>query len=200
LNGGDSFYNIETARIWADIHHFGNGIDQPVVSVAFSRDGNTFVIAGPTFRLNADDGTAEDEVVEEGEIGLFDFSSKKLIKVLALSRSGPVAFSPDGLTLASGSWDETIKLWDVATGEVKSTLEGHVSSVNSVVFSPDGLTLASGSSDRTMKLWDVATGELKATLEGHSSYVESVAFSPDGLTLASGSSDKTIKLWRRVQA
>jgi WD40 repeat protein len=103
-----------------------------------------------------------------------------------------VAFSPDGLTLASGSLEKTIKLWDVATGELKATLEGHSHWMNSVAFSPDGLTLASG------KLWDVATGELKATLEGHSHWVNSVVFSPDGLTLASGSDDCTIKLWRRV--
>ena len=106
-----------------------------------------------------------------------------------------VAFSPDGNTLASGSYDETIKLWDVATGTLKATLEGHTSWVYRVAFSPDGNTLASGSYDETIKLWDVATGSLKSTLEGHTSWVYSVAFSPDGNTLASGSYDETIKLW-----
>ncbi|AUB37023.1 Serine/threonine protein kinase [Nostoc flagelliforme CCNUN1] len=103
--------------------------------------------------------------------------------------------SPDGKTLASGSLDTTIKLWDVSTGKAIKTLTGHSSGVNSVRFSPDGKTLASGSLDTTIKLWDVSTGKAIKTLTGHRSRVISVGFSPDGKTLASGSSDKTVILW-----
>ncbi|KAJ5503990.1 hypothetical protein N7463_006864 [Penicillium fimorum] len=106
-----------------------------------------------------------------------------------------VAFSPDGLTLASGSRDNTIKLWDTATGTQRQTLEGHSDWVITVAFSPDGLTLASGSRDNTIKIWDTATGTQRQTLEGHSDPISSVVFSPDGLTLVSGSDDSTIKLW-----
>ncbi len=67
-----------------------------------------------------------------------------------------VAFSPDGWTLASGSYDNAVKLWDVTSGRELRTLTGHTRSVTSVAFSPDGRTLASGSSDKTVKLWDVS--------------------------------------------
>jgi len=106
-----------------------------------------------------------------------------------------VAFSPDGRTLASGSSDNTVKLWDAKTGQELTTLKGHGSDVSSVAFSPDGRTLASGSWDKTVKLWDAKTGQELATLKGHRTDISSLAFSPDGLTLASGSSDKTVKLW-----
>ena len=111
------------------------------------------------------------------------------------SRSRSVSFSPDGTTLASGSADGTVKLWDVATGTNIATLQGHTDWVSSVSFSPDGTTLASGSDDGTVKLWDVTTGTNIATLQGHTWAVSSAAFSPDGTILASGSWDDTVKLW-----
>jgi WD40 repeat protein len=106
-----------------------------------------------------------------------------------------VAFSPDGRRLASGSWNNTIKLWDVATGQGVRTLRGHTDWVLSVAFSPDGRLLASASGDHTVKLWDVETGQEVRTLRGHNGGVQSVAFSPDGRLLASGSRDSTVILW-----
>ncbi|NQE38019.1 AAA-like domain-containing protein [Microcoleus asticus] len=106
-----------------------------------------------------------------------------------------VAFSPDGLTLASASGDNTIKLWNLQTGKPIKTLTGHSLLVRSVAISPDGLTLASASADNTIKLWNLQTGKPIKTLTGHRNEVTSIAFSPDGLTLASASVDNTIKLW-----
>jgi WD40 repeat protein len=92
-----------------------------------------------------------------------------------------VAFSPDGCTLASGSGDQTVKLWDTATGTLRQTLEGHYDPVNSVAFSPDGCTLASGSDGQTIKLWDATTGTLRQTLEGHPHMVSSVLELPNSI-------------------
>lgn len=106
-----------------------------------------------------------------------------------------VVFSPDGHTLASGSFDQTIKLWDIASGEAVRTLRGHIGSVTSVAFSPDGNTLASGSGDTKIKLWSLTSGKGLQTLTGYTGIVFSVVFSPDGQTLASGSFDKKIMIW-----
>ena len=91
-----------------------------------------------------------------------------------------VAFSLDSKQVVSGSDDNTVRLWDAATGTALQTLEGHSSYVNSVAFSPDGKQVVSGSGDNTVRLWDAATGTALQTLEGHSRSVSFVAFSPDG--------------------
>ena len=106
-----------------------------------------------------------------------------------------VVFSPDGQRLASGSWDQTVKLWDSSTGKELFALNGHAAPVLSVAFSPNGQRLASASRDQTVKIWDSATGKEMFVLKGHAGWVWSVAFSPDGHRLASGSDDKTVKIW-----
>ena len=109
-----------------------------------------------------------------------------------------VAFSPvDATLLATGSWDGTVKLWDVVTERDIATLRVHTAGITSVAFSPiDATLLATGSWDRTVKLWDVETERNIATLKEHTARITSVAFSPiDATLLATGSWDRTVKLW-----
>ncbi|RAL07844.1 WD40 repeat domain-containing protein, partial [Aspergillus homomorphus CBS 101889] len=77
-----------------------------------------------------------------------------------------IAFSPDSCILASGSDDNTVKLWDTTIGFEQYTLDSHSLWVRTVAFSPDGRTLASGSSDNTFKIWDVITGAEQRTKAG----------------------------------
>ncbi|RKK63627.1 Vegetative incompatibility protein HET-E-1 [Fusarium oxysporum] len=106
-----------------------------------------------------------------------------------------VVFSQDGKLIASGSYDHTVKIWNMATGKEERTFEGHMALVTSVVFSNDGKLIASGSHDKTIKIWNVATGAEERTLKGHTDWVASVFLSKDNKLIASGSRDKTVKIW-----
>ena len=166
---------------WRDVH-----------SVAFSPDGTT---------LASGDGD---------KIRLWDVHTSTQIRTLTGHtttltghttediESISIAFSPDGTTLASGSDEGPVHLWDVQTGTQIHRLTGHTDSVESVAFSPDGTTLASGDGGGRIRLWDVQTGTQIHRLTGHTEGINSVAFSPDGNIIASGSEDQTIRL-RDVQ-
>lgn len=106
-----------------------------------------------------------------------------------------VVLSPNNRLLASASADNTIRLWDVSSGNELRTLTGHGGWVKCVAFSPDGKLLASGSNDRSVRVWDVETGRELHLLGGHSGPVEALTFSADGRWLVSGSADNTAKLW-----
>jgi len=153
-------------------------------SVAFSPDGKTLA------------STFHDRIItQRNNLLLWKIPSGSLLHTLEIGFSvSSVAFSTDGKILASGNEDFT-KLWEVSSGRLLRTLEGHSHWVESVTFSSDGKILASGSADKAMKLWEVTSGRLLRTLDGHSDFVNSVAFSTDGKILASGSSDNTVKLW-----
>ena len=106
-----------------------------------------------------------------------------------------VAFSPDNRLLASGSIDNTVKLWDVSARQEVRTLDGPVSRIGAVAFSPNGKWLAAGGVDGAIHVWDVVTGGDVRSFQGHTLKITSLAFSPDNRLLASGSADTTVRLW-----
>ncbi|HEY4854167.1 MAG TPA: AAA family ATPase [Streptosporangiaceae bacterium] len=140
----------------------------------------------------------------EARSGLLDSSAMipatRILGPLGVVQS--VALSPDQRTLAAGSSDHAVRLWDVTTPgqpHALATLTGSTSDVYSVAFSPDGHTLAAAGGEKTVRLWDVTRPShpvlLGQPLTGPSNTVYSVAFSPDGHTLAAGSADHTVRLW-----
>jgi len=108
---------------------------------------------------------------------------------------GAIALTSDGHCLVTGSDDNTLKLWNLQSGEILCTLEGHTNVVNAVALTPDGTRAVSGSDDDTLKLWDLQSGEVLRTLEGHTFSVNAVAVTPDGRCVISGSGDETLKVW-----
>jgi dipeptidyl aminopeptidase/acylaminoacyl peptidase len=111
-----------------------------------------------------------------------------------------VAFSPDGTRLAAmnsseHSADNSVHIWNTATGEEIAVLRGHERWSRSVAFDPTGERLASGGWDRTIRIWDADTGECLLILRGHGDAITSLAFSPDGTRVVSGSHDETVRIW-----
>jgi WD40 repeat protein len=113
-----------------------------------------------------------------------------------------VAFSSNGQRLASGSWDQTLKFWDVTTGRELTSVERGVNEVQALAFSSDGRWLATANSKNTVTLRDAATGQEVRALQGKrpssvpgSNWIYSIAFSPDGRWLASGVDDRTVRVW-----
>ncbi|WP_026734121.1 eIF2A-related protein [Fischerella sp. PCC 9605] len=168
-------WDVATGQL---LHTFPEHI---TISTAFSPDGKKLAV-----------GSFDDTV------RIWDLETKQCCQTFKGHDSWVwwVAFSPDGLTLATGSSaDRTVRLWDIRTGECLHILRGHQEWIWAIAFSPDGSTLVSCSSDGTIKLWDVATGDCIATLTGHNTWVMSVDFSSDGKMLVSGDGNAVIKLW-----
>jgi len=111
-----------------------------------------------------------------------------------------VSVSLDGRCAVSAGWDNTLRLWDLESGECLRTHKGHRGRVRCVSFSPDGRRAVSASEDKTLRLWDLESGECLHTLEGHREVVWSVNVSPDGRRAVSASSDRTLRRANDVPA
>jgi glucose repression regulatory protein TUP1 len=105
-----------------------------------------------------------------------------------------VCFSPDAQYLATGAEDKIIRVWDIASGKIKTQFTGHEQDIYSLDYSRNGRFIASGSGDRTVRLWDVESGTQTMSLMIDDG-VTTVAISPDNRFVAAGSLDKSVRVW-----
>ena len=106
-----------------------------------------------------------------------------------------IAFSPDSQSLASTSNDQTVRIWNVKTGQNTNTMEAHLNGGLAVVYTPDGKQIASAGKDGKVKLWNAQTGILEKVITVNvDSWIYGINFSPNGRAIATANADKTIKI------
>jgi WD40 repeat protein/transcriptional regulator with XRE-family HTH domain len=169
-----------TARLWdvatgSEVQVY-SGEATGIFWVAFSPDGKTIAATG------------------ENTARLWDATTGQTLHVIS-GHSGPLAFSPDGKYLLTGSDNQTAKVWDIAAGREMQVFSGHTGNVNGVAYSPDGKTIATASDDLTAVLWDVTTGQEVREFRSHQGAVNDVRFSPNGRFLFTASEDGIARLW-----
>ncbi|HEX4146432.1 MAG TPA: pre-peptidase C-terminal domain-containing protein [Pirellulales bacterium] len=182
--GGFAEVRLLTSDERAPVRTF-SGLRGSITAVSFSADGTRLVAAGG-------------EAGMLGEAWLWNVADGRLLKSFVGHKDSlyAAALSPDGSLLATGSYDQQIKLWDTKTGKELRTLTGHNGAIYDLAFHPNGKILASASADRTVKLWDAATGQRLDTFSQPLKDIYAVAFSPDGRFVAAGGVDNRIRVWK----
>ena len=202
-----------------DLPEFGR-VDNYVSSIVFSPDGNYIAASNRNGTARVWDARTRQKLIEvncgdylvtrvafspdgkrlamsyANRCGVWDWRTNRCLLTLTCPLEiGALAFSPDGKTIVTGSYDHTAVLWDAQTGEKRHTLIGHTGYIFGVAFSPDGRQIATASGDHSAILWNAATGREMLQLQGHGDWVTSLAFSRDGHRIVTSSFDRTARLW-----
>jgi len=161
-----------------------------IAAVAFSADGQQALVA-------REDRTVKPKVDKDSEsvafrVHLWDVEKAKSIRAFEVTYLLPrnVAFSPDGKLVLMASANETVLVWDAASGDRLATLKGALAA-----FAPDGKHVATATRDHVVRLWDIASGKEIRRFEGHTGDLQALAFSPDGKLLLSAGDDRAARLW-----
>jgi WD40 repeat protein len=165
-----------------------------VLALAFNADGKQLASGG-----------------YEGKVFIWDVDGGKKMSEIVVKPATPppdpkapppppltvtaVAFSPDGKTLAAGTADGQIFLFNPADGKLIRPLPGHTAVITSLIFHPNNTLLVSGSKDRSIRLWNLAAGQPFKVLEGHTAWVDGVSLMSQGTRLASVGADQTVRVW-----
>jgi WD40 repeat protein len=186
LDNTARIWDLESGRVLRTVP-----VGFPVVSLAFSADGDRLLtVAGHAtariWDLHLNGETPDRLPPSPQPVRILEGHSDTVLCVAA---------SPQGHYFATGSKDQTARIWDAHSGRLLNVLEGHTNSVLSVAFSPDENRVATASADCTAKIWEVATGRLLLSFSGHSDQVLQVAWSPNGQCIATGGQDGTIGFW-----
>lgn len=170
-----------SARLWDFVEQKELGVlDEhtgPVNAVAFVGDGKRGLTAG-----------------NDGTVILWDLDTLKPLRRLNGHQNRVMALAVAGGVAASGSWDRTVRIWDLDSGALVRTIR-QPSPVNTIALGPGGGLLVVGGHDGIVRLWDVASGRPLGSLKGHELGITQVAVSPDGKYLLSSGIDNTLRLW-----
>jgi WD40 repeat protein len=178
-------YSGGAIRLWDLASH------RPISATSWSATPLTLAFTG---------GGKELEVADAAGVGTWNLTDRARITARPFAspaRGNAVAFSPDGRTVATGSADGNVRLWDAATRqEIGPPMSSDAKPVAAVAFSPDGTLVAASSADGNVQLWDTATQqEAGSALVAGAAEVAALAFSPDGKLLATGGQDGAVRLW-----
>jgi hypothetical protein len=164
------------------------GLPGPVTALSYSPDGRRLVVAGGAPGRPA-------------ELRIYPVAGGRPASTpghaLAAHKDAihGLASSPDGRTIATASYDRSVKLWEANGGTELHTLQDHSDAVYAVAFSPDGKLLATVAADRAVKVWDVASGKRLLSLGEATEWLYAVAWHPDGRRLAAAGVDRNIRVW-----